>query len=164
MEFRYLIVILIFVSFFSCQKETAVTVSSIDFWTDTKVEVKAGQVITIEATGEVYGQYNPPAHIWGPLGPEGQTDEVADSLWMLPGAPKIVLIGKIGEEGKPFEVSREVDFSAENGGLLFLGVNDRVYLHPLDHHYVEKDSRQIHAGCYEDNKGEFTARIKVSNP
>ena len=56
MEFRLLIVILIFVSFFYRQKETAVIASSIDFWTDTKVEVKAGQVITIEATGEVYGQ------------------------------------------------------------------------------------------------------------
>ena len=68
---------------FSCQKETTVTVSSVDFWTDTKVKVKAGQTITIEASGEVYGQYNPPDHIWGPLGPEGQTDEVAESLWML---------------------------------------------------------------------------------
>ncbi len=55
----------------------------------------------IEATGEVYGRYNPPGHIRGPLGPDGQTDEIADSLWMLPGVPKIALIAKIGEEGKP---------------------------------------------------------------
>jgi len=154
------IVMLILAGFFSCQKTTTVTVSSVDFWTDTNIEVKAGQAITIEATGEVYGQYNPPEHIWGPLGPEGQTDELADSLWMLPGVPKIILIAKIGEDGEPFEVGSEMRISAEQRqGRLFLGVNDRVYLHPQDHHYKEGVTQQMHTGCYEDNKGEFTAKI-----
>lgn len=157
------IVMLILAGFFNCQKETTVTVSSVDFWTDTKIEVKAGQAITIQATGEIYGQYNPPEHIWGPLGPDGQTDEIADSLWMLPGAPKIALIAKIGKEGKPFKIGSGTKISTEYDGQLFLGVNDRVYLHPEDHHYIEGESPQIHAGCYEDNKGEFTVRIRVSD-
>ncbi len=100
MKFRLNIALLITLGF-SCQKETTVTVSSVDIWTGTKIEVKAGQIIMIEAIGEVYGRYNPPGHIWGSLGPDGQTDEIADSLWMLPGVPKIALIAKIGEEGKP---------------------------------------------------------------
>ena len=94
-------IVLLIAAGLSCQKETTVTVSSVDIWTGTKIEVKAGQVIIVEATGEVYGLYDPPERIWGPLGPDGQTDEIADSLWMLPGVPKIALIAKIGEEGKP---------------------------------------------------------------
>ena len=153
------IVMLILAGFFSCQKTTTITVSSADFWTDTNIEVKAGQAITIEATGEVYGQYNPPERVWGPLGPEGQTDELADSLWMLPGVPKIILIAKIGKDGEPFEVGSEMRISAERQGRLFLGVNDRVYLHPQDHHYKEGVTQKMHTGCYEDNKGEFTAKF-----
>ena len=99
-KFRLNIVLLITLGF-SCQKETTVTVFSVDIWNGTKIEVKAGQIIMIEATAEVYGRYNPSGHICGPLGPDGQTDEIADSLWMLPGLPKIALIAKIGEEGKP---------------------------------------------------------------
>ena len=149
---------------YSCQKETIVTVASVDIWTGTKIEVKAGEIIIIEATGEVYGRYNPPDHIWGPLGPDGQTDEIADSLWMLPGVPKIALFAKIGEEGKPFKIGSGTRISAQYDGELFLGLNDRIYLHPQDHHYIEGESRQIHVGCYEDNKGEFTARIRVNDP
>jgi len=153
------IVLLILVGFFSCQKVTTVTVSSVDFWTGTNIEVKAGHAITIEATGEVYGRYNPPEHIWGPLGPDGQTDEIADSLWMLPGAPKIALIAKIGKEGNPFKIGSGTKISTEYDGQLFLGVNDRVYLHPQDHHYKEGVTQQMHTGCYEDNKGKFRAKI-----
>ncbi len=54
--------------------------------------------------------------------------------------------------------------STQYAGQLFLGLNDRIYLHPQDHHYIEGESRQIHVGCYEDNKGEFTARIRVNDP
>ncbi len=159
MCYRLLVTIFISLSSLSCQNEVKVTVSSVDFWTDTKIEVKAGQAITIQATGEVYGQYNPPEHIWGPLGPDGQTDEIADSLWMLPGVPKITLLAKIGEDGEPFEVGSEMRIYAERQGRLFLGVNDRVYLHPQDHHYKEGVMQQMHTGCYEDNKGEFTPKI-----
>ncbi len=100
MKFRLNIVLLITLGF-SCQKRQQLRFLPVDIWTGTKIEVKAGQIIMIEAIGEVYGRYNPPGHIWGSLGPDGQTDEIADSLWMLPGVPKIALIAKIGEEGKP---------------------------------------------------------------
>ncbi len=46
MKFRLNIVLLITLGF-SCQKETTVTVSSVDIWTGTKIEVKAGQIIMI---------------------------------------------------------------------------------------------------------------------
>ena len=82
---------------------------------------------------------------------------------MLPGVPKIALIAKIGEDGEPFKVGSKTKVAANDGGRLYLGVNDRVYLHPEDHHYVEGESRRMHAGCYEDNKGEFDVQIKVSN-
>ena len=107
MQVRFVIAILITISLCSCQEKTKVTVSSIDFWTDTHVDIRGGQTVSIQATGEVYGRYSPPDGVWGPLGPEGQTDEIADSLWMLPGVPKIALIAKIGEEGEPFEVGSE---------------------------------------------------------
>lgn len=152
---------LILLSISGCQKEreTTVRVSSIAFWTDTDIDLHIGQSVVIQATGEVYGRYTPPERVWGPLGPEGQTDEIADSLWMLPGVPKITLLAKIGEDGEPFEVGSEMRISAERQGRLFLGVNDRVYLHPQDHHYKEGVTQQMHTGCYEDNKGEFTAKI-----
>jgi hypothetical protein len=135
----------------------------VNFWTDTEIDLQAGQTIAIEASGEVFGRYAPPERVWGPLGPEGQTDEIADSLWMLPGVPKIALIAKIGEEGRPFKVGSKVKFVSDREGKLFLGVNDRVYLHPADHHYVEGETRQTHEGCYTDNKGEFIAKISLPN-
>ena len=146
----------------ACQSDIkSVTVSSVDFWTDTGIDIMAGQRLSVEASGEVFGHYNPPKRIWGPLSPDGQTDEIADSLWMLPGVPKIALIAKIGEDGTPIKIGRAAIFSADRDGRLFLGVNDRVYLHPSDHHYVEGDPRRMHQGCYTDNKGEFLARIAV---
>ena len=57
----------------------------------------------------------------------------------------------------------ETKLSATENGRLFLGVNDRVYLHPEDHHYVQGESHQVHAGCYADNKGEFSVRIRVKD-
>ena len=138
-----------------------VTVSSVDFWTDTKINVMAGQTISIKASGEVFGHYNPPERIWGPLTPDGQTDEIADSLWMLPGVPKIALIAKIGEDGTPIKIGKAAILSADRDGRLFLGVNDRIYLHPSDHHYAEGDTRHMHQGCYTDNRGEFLARITI---
>ncbi|MFQ5637564.1 MAG: hypothetical protein ACE5IR_06165 [bacterium] len=161
MRFRFFLAIFIAMGSLGCQKETTVTVSSVDFWTDTGIDVKVGQTISISAEGEVYGHYNPPERVWGPLGPEGQTDESADSLWMLPGSPKIALIAKIGEDGTPLKIGASASFSTERKGRLFLGVNDRVYLHPSDHHYVEGESRQMHTGCYEDNKGQFTVQLRV---
>jgi len=159
MRHRLLVTIFISLSSLSCRNEAKVTVSSVHFWTDSQIDVQAGQTVTIKATGEVYGRYAPPERVWGPIGPEGQTDELADSLWMLPGVPKIILIAKIGEDGEPFEVGSEMRISAERQGRMFLGVNDRVYLHPQDHHYKAGVTQQMHTGCYEDNKGEFTAKI-----
>ena len=163
MRYRCLIAIFISLGSLSCQNEVKVAVSSVHFWTDSQIEVRAGQTVIIKATGEVYGRYAPPEHVWGPIGPKGQTDELADSLWMLPGAPKIALIGKIGEEGNPFKIGNETKISVVLDGRLFLGVNDRVYLHPADHHYVEGNTQQMHTGCYEDNRGEFKVQIKISD-
>jgi hypothetical protein len=117
-------------SFFK-PKETKVTVSSTDPWTDTGVDVKKGQKLIIRADGEIKinektssspDGVNDPA-----LKPDAGRNPIRKMVWKVysvtPDAHG-ALIGKVGTEGEPFLVGKECRVAVDWPGRLFLGVND----------------------------------------
>ena len=83
-------------------------------WVDSEQDLPAGKPFTLTATGTVvlqnYGNIN--------CGPSGTTNVPAMFNDLAAGA----LVGKIGEEGKPFLVGAEYQGTAEEAGRLYLGI------------------------------------------
>jgi hypothetical protein len=107
-----------------------VTVPGRPQWTATGLNIRRGEWITINASGEVrIGGGVPPA---SPSG-SGRLDPAS----VLPRVPTATLIGRIGNS-PPFVIGSSRRFQAPAAGLLFLGVND---------------------SNYEDNEGSFQIEI-----
>jgi hypothetical protein len=119
-----------------------VKVSSAAPWVDTGFDLEAGQAVEIKAEGEVFINEDTVST------PNGVDDPKVNAVTkLLLRAKNVVydaghgaLIGKIGEEGRPFLVGEEFTFTAESPGRLFLGVND-------------KDMK--------NNQGEYVAKIAL---
>jgi hypothetical protein len=113
--------------------DRSIAVAADRVWTDTHIDVAAGQSLTVSADGAIVacrpGRYD--EDVASHTGPEGTflfSDKVLDRDFPLPAgglgpAPCYCLIGRIGE-GAPFFVGRSRNFTAEHGGRLFLGIND----------------------------------------
>ncbi len=104
-------------------------------WTDTGLDVQAQQQLVVNAAGELVAN------------PENRTSPdgfVARPEWrkynVVPEAPHMALIGRIGTDGRPFLVGAAFRAPAPASGRLFLGINDR-------------DTA--------NNKGTFTATVTV---
>jgi hypothetical protein len=103
-----------------------VKVSSTEPWTDTDFDLEIGQGLQIRASGEVLINEDTAST------PNGVDDPKVNAVTkVLLRARNIIydaghgaLIGKIGEDGKPFLVGEELTFTAESAGRLYLGVND----------------------------------------
>jgi len=98
---------------------TTVNVLANVAWTDTGITVNAGDKVMFQASGQInYGQ--------GPgmtAPPDGGGDH--RSNYPEPGAPVGALIGKVGNNGKPFGIgSQRQALGMPASGRLFLGVND----------------------------------------
>ncbi len=97
--------------------ERGVAVSATTPWTDTGIELRAGQTIYIQATGEVR---------WGRNrrdGPAGEKNSPHNASRPLPSRPGGSLIGRIGED--IFFIGDENGpIRVRNRGRLMLGVND----------------------------------------
>ncbi len=106
-------------------------------WTDTVLDVAAGDAIGIRASGMVCYGSNGTTLCNGPDG-SGAT---APGSWALPGASQFSLIAKIGS-GTPFFVGSTYVGTAPSSGRLYLGTNDC-------------------AGCYGDNGGTYQAHIEI---
>jgi hypothetical protein len=98
-------------------RERQVSVSATTDWTDTDVELRAGQTIAIEASGQVR---------WGRDrrdGPEGEKNSPFNQARPLPNRPAAALIGRIG--GEVFFIGNEQGpIRVRNSGRLQLGIND----------------------------------------
>ena len=108
----------------SVQQEAKVC--STEQWSDTGIDLEAGQVIIVEAKGEVNINNKTKST---PNGVQDQTVKpIIRLIWktynVTPDAKHGALIGKIGETGKPFFVGKSCEFKADSAGRLFLGVND----------------------------------------
>jgi hypothetical protein len=110
-----------------------VNVPAINPWTDTGIDVTAGQTISVTASGTITigpNSYSSPA---------GQAGCVASESMVAPGLTCYMLVGRIGN-GVPFAVGTNTTWQAAASGRLGLGVND---------------------GIFSDNSGSFTAVVSV---
>jgi hypothetical protein len=101
----------------SAPSSAGITVSGRNPWTPTGINVRRGEPLTINASGEV--------RIAGPNGlaasPGGSSETFPSNP--MPGVPTGALIGRIGN-GQPFLIGNQTQITAPAAGQLFLGVND----------------------------------------
>ncbi|HNT36317.1 MAG TPA: hypothetical protein PKH07_15130, partial [bacterium] len=114
-------------------------VSPLLFWSDSMLDVKQGQTISISAKGDVKGCHGPEGEwAYGPWGPTGGMSEGTEHY------PKrlCALIGRIegSDRCEEFLVGDSISFEAPMDGRLYLGVSDI-------HHF--------------DNEGEFIATVSI---
>jgi hypothetical protein len=102
-------------------RERQVVVTASDPWTDTGIDVKAGQQIYFSSQGQTR---------WGRdrrNGAEGEHNSPTNPGRPLPDRPAAALIGRIGERNQYFFIGGENGpFRARDSGRLFLGINDDV--------------------------------------
>jgi hypothetical protein len=117
---------------------SGITVSPKQAWTATGLTVRRGEVLAINATGEVQlsGDTNDVATPFGAKSGRKATGAP------LPNALAGALIGRIGANGQPFAIGSGVQVPMPAAGQLFLGVND---------------------DGFEDNQGEFRVDIQRTN-
>jgi hypothetical protein len=99
-------------------RERNVIVSPADAWTDTGIDVRNGQEIYFESSGQV---------TWSPnrrVGPDGTRNSKRDTNRPLPDRDSGALIGRIGERDLFFVGSEVGPFRVRGNGRLYLGVND----------------------------------------
>jgi PA-IL-like protein len=106
----------------SGMRERDVNVNAAERWTDTGVNVRAGQTIYVSANGKVR---------WGPGrqdGPAGEHNSPRNDARPIPSRPAAALIGRIGD-GDYFFIGDDTDaIRMRDSGRLYLGINDD-YLH-----------------------------------
>ena len=88
-------------------------------WQSTGVQLHKGDRYILRAEG--LWMYSPYA---GPNGPEGHRRYLSPNFYPLPNVGGGSLIGRIGEEGRPFYVGRGMAGQAETNGLLYLRIDD----------------------------------------
>ena len=101
-------------------RERELDVSARTQWTETGVNVRAGQTLYFEADGRVR---------WGSDrrdGPEGERNSPRNPNRPIPSRPGAALIGRIGDEA-PFFIGNDLNgIRMRSSGQLFLGINDDV--------------------------------------
>lgn len=118
--------------------QKGITVSARQAWTPTGINVRQGQTVTFNTTGEIK------------LGPDstdvataaGSTAGRNAANGPLPQSLAGALIGKIGVNGKPFGIGNQTSVPMPATGQLFLGIND---------------------GELNNNEGEFRVEISTTN-
>ena len=103
--------------------QTGVTVESTVAWTDSKVDLEAGDVLVVTASGTIDDNVESPDTTWGPAGKPDSFDSEASIIGC---APHVVLLGRIGTSGALFVVGASYAAPAPLAGRLYLGLNDKV--------------------------------------
>jgi len=125
-------------------REVTITVPGTSRGTDTGLDLRAGDRVTLSATGRVIAGRRA-----GEVGPEGGNATGVGSILgtrPVPNAGVGALIGYVrmsnGQASQPFYIGSQQTFTAQTDGRLILLVND---------------------DNYGDNGGEFTVRIVIEN-
>lgn len=141
----------------SPKAETTLEVPLLSPWTNTGMQVKAGQVLKVTASGRGVWKnisdpnpnaYPRPYEECGPDGtpPVDKKDYYSNiSSYPCRTANKGALIGRIGDNGLPFFVGTHFDRVVQESGSLYLGINDIAG-----------------AENWSDNSGSFNASIQVN--
>lgn len=101
-------------------RERQVNVTAREQWTDTGIDVRAGQTIYFTSSGETR---------WGPNrrdGAEGERNSPYNAGRPLPDRPAAALLGRIGDRDVFFIGGDQGPFRVRSSGRLFLGINDDV--------------------------------------
>jgi hypothetical protein len=101
-------------------RERQVNVTAREHWSDTGIDVRAGQAIYFQSSGETR---------WGPNrrdGAAGERNSPYNAGRPLPDRPGAALIGRIGENDTFFIGDQLGPFRVRASGRLFLGINDDV--------------------------------------
>lgn len=115
--------------------ESTVGVPASQEFTDTGIEVPAGGIVIVVASGEVFHDEGSSA------GPDGTVNAPElRSFNLIPQVDHAALIGRMGQDGDPFFVGTDSVFPVAQAGRLFLGVNDEGV---------------------DDNRGAFEATVTV---
>jgi hypothetical protein len=101
-------------------RERTVVVQARQTWTDTGIDVRRGQQVYLNASGEIR---------WGKGdrkdGPEGEKNSPFNQARPIPNRPAGALIGRVGDYDAPFFAgSDRGPFEMRGSGRLYLGVND----------------------------------------
>lgn len=89
--------------------------------TDTDIFVEAGQSVVFEFISG--GWQAGPAPTWSIVGPEGDAQVASKPTFPVPDRPVMSLIAGVGD-GEPFVVGRQLAWTSEENGRLWLGPND----------------------------------------
>jgi hypothetical protein len=106
----------------SGMRERQITVPANMPWTDTNIDIRAGQQVFFEAQGEIR---------WGPGrrdGPNGEQNSPVNNNRPMPNRPAAALIGRIGAGSQDnfFIGADRSGIRMRSSGRLFLGLNDDV--------------------------------------
>lgn len=107
-------------------------------WQDTGITLVEGDRLIVKATGRWSNTNGKGSHFAGGDGFAGTNDALA----ALPEVPLAALLGRIGDQARPFPIGARFDGSAPQRGRLFLAMNDRP-------------------GTYGDNAGSLQIDISV---
>ncbi|MGH9222690.1 MAG: caspase family protein [Acidimicrobiales bacterium] len=107
-------------------------------WTDTGVDVRAGQTLEVTATGVVNTAVDIPNRSSPPDGIAGEENSENN---VVGGTRHAAVIGRIGTNGQPFLVGSSLRRAAPATGRLYLGINDKGVA---------------------NNSGQFDAKVAVS--
>ena len=101
-------------------RERQINVTAREQWIDTGIDVRAGQQVFFQASGEVR---------WGPNrrdGAAGERNSPYNAGRPLPDRPAASLSGRIGEQDIFFIGADTMPFRVRSNGRLYLGINDDV--------------------------------------
>jgi len=102
-------------------RERPVTTVASSAWTDTGIDVRAGQPLYFQANGEWR---------WGPNrrdGAAGENNSPVNRSRPLPDRPGAALIGRVGDRDEFFFIGNDPGpYRARSSGRLYLGINDDV--------------------------------------
>ena len=101
-------------------RERQINVTAREQWIDTGIDVRAGQAIYFQASGETR---------WGPNrrdGAAGERNSPRNAGRPLPDRPAAALLGRIGENDMFFIGDQPGPFRVRSSGRLYLGLNDDV--------------------------------------
>ncbi len=99
---------------------TEVTVPADRSWTDTGVDIDAGDIVEVTSSGAIVHDTDDPVTV----GPDGDPRTALRIYNILADVNHAALIGYIGDDPEPFLVGVSMRVATDRSGRLYLGIND----------------------------------------